>query len=508
MFKQIRNLFRRPVIYIEEKSKETPPLGKIDTTRMSSMSGILSFDDRNPDEILKRQGADVYDEMEAKDSHLYSVYQTRKLALSLIPWDILPASSSSRDKMVAEFVFTVIDDIKGPFPEDIRQLLDAIGKGFSILEIIYKQIGKGKFVGKWGIEELLFHKQKYWFFKDRRWHKADESVVLYRDETHGLKGEEVPWEKIVHYAFDAQDNLYGRAAFKPLYWPYWFKKEGWKLWMVFLDKYGSPTAVGHYPPGTKPNERTVLMDAIEAIQKETGITIPDNMKISFLEASHVGPASYSQLKDACNTEISKGILGATQAVEEGRRGSYALSRAHSEVRKERVESDAIDIADTIQEQIVKRIVDYNFIVEHYPQFIMKYPWEPQKGGPGGGKAAIPGQKDQPSGPAADDILEPDNPAPVGRPQAFSVGFARNLKRAFASVQDSIEKQLSKDKKPVVNVGPIRKALFTDFGNEDSFTFARKVKEFIEPRILEDSDLNETILEAYAELEQEAKCLNI
>jgi len=501
MFEKIRNFFHKssfsetPVQTIDK-----PPLERIETTGTQSMAGILSFADQNPDKILKKQGPDIYDEMEAKDAHIYSVYQTRKLALSLIPWDIIPASSDSRDYTIAEFVFSVIDDCKGPFPEDIRQLLDAIGKGFSILEIIYKQIKKGQFAGKWGIEELLFHKQKYWFFKDRRWHKSDKSVALYRDNVQNLKGEEVPWEKIIHYAYDSQDSLYGRSAFRAIYWPYWFKKEGWKMWMVFLDKYGSPTAIGKYPPGTKKRERKILLDAIEAIQQETGLAIPDNMQVSFLEASHQGPASYSLLKDACNAEISKAILGATQTVEEGKRGSYALSRAHSDVRRERVEADAVDIADVIQDQLVRRIVDYNFITSKYPQFVMRYPWEGQKGGPGGGKAAIPGQKDRSMGPAKPEIIEQDEPAPVGRPQAFSISFTRDLKKAFDGLRGSIEKQLDKGKKSVViNVGPVKKALLSEFGPEQSFQLANKVKNFLEPKISENVDLKDVMIEAYDEL---------
>jgi len=100
--------------------------------------------------------------------------------------------------------------------------------------------------------------------------------------------------------------------------------------------------------------------------------------VSLLEASRSAPASYRDLIDFCNAEISKAILGATQTVEEGRRGSYALSRAHSQVRQERVEADGIAIADVLQQQLVKRIVDFNFVTDRYPQILLRFPWKEQE----------------------------------------------------------------------------------------------------------------------------------
>jgi len=53
----------------------------------------------------------------------------------------VPASDRQRDKEIADFVFTVIDDAKGIFSEDIFQLMDAVGKGFAVLEIPAKVLG-------------------------------------------------------------------------------------------------------------------------------------------------------------------------------------------------------------------------------------------------------------------------------------------------------------------------------------------------------------------------------
>ena len=373
LWERIKNFFTEEKRADQEAKR--PPLQGLKVEEKSFRS-ILGVADENPDEVLRKKGVKIYDEMEAKDAHLYSVYQTRKLAVSRIPWEIVPASDRQRDKDIADFVLTVIDDAKGIFSEDIFQLMDAVGKGFAVLEIVWKEIKTGPYKGKWGIEELVFHPQKYWAFKDKRFHGITESEIFFKEAGVSLK--KVPWTKVIHYAYDAQDSLYGRAAFKPNYWIWWFKKESLKFWICFLEKYAGPTVIGQFPQGTPKTEQDALLEILESIQKETAVAIPDHLSVSLLEASRSAPASYRDLIDFCNAEISKAILGATQTVEEGRRGSYALSRAHSQVRQERVEADGIAIADVLQQQLVKRIVDFNFVTDRYPQILLRFPWKEQE----------------------------------------------------------------------------------------------------------------------------------
>ena len=499
----------------KDKSEKTPPMNKIDTASLQSISGALGGGDKNPDEILKSKGVAIYDEMEAKDTHVYSVYQTRKLAVSMIPWEIYPGDDSPKQQEMAEFVHTAIDDCKGTFTEDLNQLLDAIGKGFSILEIVWKLVDEGRWKGKYMIEELLFHKQKYWYFQDERWHKSDESVALFGSAPMNAKP--VPWEKIIHYAYDAEDNFYGRAAFKSCYWFYWFKKEGWKSWIIFLNKYGTPTAVGTYPPGSDVIEQQKLLDIVETIQEETGVIIPEGMAISFLEASHAGPASYRDLADACNAEISKAILGATQTVEEGRRGSYALSRAHSEVRRERVEADSVDIADVIQQQLVKRLIDYNFVTDIYPQFIMKTfegkdsPVAERK------KKKTPIAKLPPKEEVIPEVVPEEVPPGIGAPvelvkeekeppetpPELPPEPSAELVKVFDRVKTSVKRNYAKKNSPTpINVGSIKKLLKEKFGEEDkAFRFAEKVKTYIEVRIKPDN-IDAIFAEALKQLSQE------
>ena len=69
------------------KERETPPMEEITTSEIKGISSMLGHADGNPDEVLKKQGISVYDDMVAKDAHIYAVYSTRKLSVALTPWE-------------------------------------------------------------------------------------------------------------------------------------------------------------------------------------------------------------------------------------------------------------------------------------------------------------------------------------------------------------------------------------------------------------------------------------
>ena len=80
---------------------------------------------------------ELFEDMEEKDPHLFSQMQTRKLAVTGLDWEVQPFSDDERDKQIAEFVS---DQLKGleNFSEAMLDMLDAIGKGVSVMEIDWK----------------------------------------------------------------------------------------------------------------------------------------------------------------------------------------------------------------------------------------------------------------------------------------------------------------------------------------------------------------------------------
>jgi phage gp29-like protein len=320
----------------------------------------------NPDPILRSQagsrGVDLFQEMEDKDPNIFSDLQTRKLAVIGLDWEIIPASQDAGDVAAAEFMGDVLDGLRG-FSDDLRELLDAVGKGYAISEILWSARPDGRI----GIAEIKSrHQRRFVFDKD--------GALRLLTEADLTAGNPVPPRKFLVHTFQAEhENPYGRGVLSRVYWYYWFKKNAMKFWALYAEKFGGPTAVGKYPAGTDSGPRAALLSALRAIQQETAVTIPANMTIEFLEAQRRGSIdTYSEFLAYLDRQETKAILGQTLTSGEGERsGSLALGRVHAEVRQDILEADTESLRGVLNSQLIPWLVDWNFIVAAYPKFIFK-----------------------------------------------------------------------------------------------------------------------------------------
>lgn len=88
------------------------------------------------DEGNVRAQMELFEEMEEKDTHLFSQMQTRKLAVTGLDWEVQPFSEDEIDKEIADFIDEQLKGIEN-FDEVLIDMLDAIGKGISIMELAW-----------------------------------------------------------------------------------------------------------------------------------------------------------------------------------------------------------------------------------------------------------------------------------------------------------------------------------------------------------------------------------
>lgn len=297
----------------------------------------------------------LYDEMEQKDGHLFAVLQTRKNGLLSRPRTVVAASESPRDQRVARFVEAALRGIGG-LEQALRNMLDALGKGLSVQEVLWR-------VGPEGIvPKRLVSRDPGRFVP-----LPDGGLALrpdpFRPAARAESARSLAPRKFLVFRFGGlYDAPYGRGLCARAYWYYFFKKNNLKFWVIFNEKFGSPTVVGRYRPGAPEEDRERLMEVIENLQNDTGVTVPESVALELLEARRSGSAdTYRDLADWCNDEISKIVLGATLTSGEGRRsGSLAMAKVHEAVRDEYVEADARALEEAVNGQLVRWIVDFNF----------------------------------------------------------------------------------------------------------------------------------------------------
>lgn len=321
----------------------------------SKILASFEFDLKSPDKVLEQEGFEYYDKMLSTDAHVYSVINTRKLGAASIPFEIKPKNNSPEAVLQANFITFLLGEI--PIENHFFDILDAIPKGFSMHEILpVKSSMDNEFNGKIIIEHLVFHSQELFVFKAKKKVGFD---IYFKAKLFGDE-EKLPPGQMLHANFDSH-SPYGKPLLEKLYWYYWFKKEtGFKFWAIFLEKFGGPTAIMSYPSGdTSSTLQQQANSALEDLQASTGISLPDTFSLDFAKVSQ-GDVSFPLMVDVCNSEMSKAALGATQTVEEGRRGSYALSRTHSDVRAEYKAHDTRVLRKAIQDQIIDRFIHMNY----------------------------------------------------------------------------------------------------------------------------------------------------
>ncbi|HMZ51086.1 MAG TPA: DUF935 family protein [Candidatus Sumerlaeota bacterium] len=322
----------------------------------------------------QRSVYELYSEMAEKDGHLYAVLQTRLNGLLSLPRRITPGVSADADALQsADFIHHAIARIPR-LEEMLRALLDGIAKGFAAIELVWSYDEDGHLL----ITDWIAHPQEWFAFSPN-----GELLLLappFEPQAHAPAATNVytsipgrslvaaqdafppPPRKFIALRFGADfRNPYGRGLCQRAYWYYWFKKNALKFWAVYNEKYGAPTAIATYKPGTPPDERRRLRDILEALQTDSGVVIPESVELKLLEQARSGnAASYREFLDWCNDEISKIVLGATLTSSEGRRsGSLALGSIHQLVRQDYIDADARLLEGILNESIIHWLCEVN-----------------------------------------------------------------------------------------------------------------------------------------------------
>ena len=291
---------------------------------------------------------ELFEEMEEKDPHLFSQLQTRKNAVTGLDFEIIPFSDDPRDKEIADFVKEQIDGIES-FEDVETDLLDAIGKGFAVSEIMW-----GYDEGRVVVKEIRSRHQKRFF-----WDSADDSFkVRTKDAPEGVL---LPGNKFIVHKYKARSGHTSRAGIlRVVCWMYLFKNYDLKDWVSFAEVYGLPLRLGKYAPGASEADKLALMQALIQIGADAAGIIPDGTTIDFVTAEKTSSSDlYERLARYCDEQISKAVLGQTLTSDSGG-GSYAQSKTHNDVRHDLTVADCKALASTLRRDLIRPLCIFNF----------------------------------------------------------------------------------------------------------------------------------------------------
>lgn len=322
-----------------------------DITRALFYGGTSQILDQG-DEIIRSRGGGkglrLYDEIE-RDAHAGAVLGKRFSAVTHREWKIDPASDDPIDKEIAETLRQWL--IKLRFDKVTRGGLKAILKGLSAGEVIWER--QGRFIVPAKVKPRA---------PDRfRVDVPGQWRLLTRQ--HPYDGEVLPDRKFILHLHDADDDYpYGKGIGRQLFWPTFFKRQNMSFWLIFNEKFASPTAVGKYPSGASKEQQNKLLSALRAISQQANVIIPEKMTADLLEATRSGSVdAYERLTRYLDEQISEAVLGETLTTTVGSTGgNRALGQVHEGVRQDLAKDDADAYSETINETLIKWCVEFNW----------------------------------------------------------------------------------------------------------------------------------------------------
>ena len=286
------------------------------------------------------------EEMEERYLHYASQLQTRRLAIE----GISPSVEHAKG-VPAKIVDAVNELIEGDeFEEMTGSLTDAIGKGYSVSEII------------WEYQDRVLKPVEY-KWRDPRFFQFDEATrteLRLRDMSDVRNGLELPAAKfIIHQPRTKMGLTVRRGMARPAAWAFLIQSFALKDWAAFAEIYGVPLRLGKYHGNASDDDKRTLLRAVRSIANDAAAIVPQGMEILFekVDGQH-GSAVFGGLIEYVDKQVSKLVLGQTMTSDDG--SSLGQAKIHNEVRLDIQKADGKQLGQTINRDLIVPFVVMNF----------------------------------------------------------------------------------------------------------------------------------------------------
>lgn len=294
-----------------------------------------------------REYLTLAEEMEERDAHYASVLGTRRRAVGGIEPMVEAATDEGRDVEIADSVRRLVRQPE--FGDLVDDLLDALGKGFSVVEILWRR-------GKTWIPDRYEWRDPRWFAFD----KTDGKTLRLVDQSSPENGLELqPYRFVIHRP-RMKSGLPIRSGLARLVAvAHMCKSYAVADWLSFAEIYGQPLRVGKY--GSKATDEDIgkLIDALVNLGTDAAAVIPESMRIEFQNAGAAGNSTvFQNLAEWLDRQVSKAVLGQTMTADDG--SSQSQAQVHNDVRQDIEISDARQLENTINRDLIRPFVDINY----------------------------------------------------------------------------------------------------------------------------------------------------
>ena len=313
---------------------------------------------RPSDDLLIQKGGNralsVYQRL-LNDEQVQACFSKLLQEVTSRPWYVQEYSDKPGDLAVRDYVAEILQEI--PVDDLYKSMAEALIVGFSVGEVMWKKTKRGVIPF-----DIRMRDQRRFVFQES---EDSQTGFTMRCLTFNrmFEGVELPSRKFIVNRFWATHNgdPYGASLGRILYPLVKFRRRAIESYVLYGDRYATPTAYAVAPLSASTKELDILYGHLSNLSQETAIILPEGYTLDFLNPTG-SPDVFKNLIDYIDKEISLLICGENEAGQ-AEAGSRASSQVANNVRVVKASEMSEMISHVLSQTLVRWIVDLNYGVD-------------------------------------------------------------------------------------------------------------------------------------------------
>jgi len=310
---------------------------------------------RPNDDLLIQKGGNralvVYQRL-LYDEQVQSCFRKLLQEVTSRPWYVQQYSDKPGDLAVRDFVAEVLEEM--PLDDIYTGMAEALIAGFSVGEIMWKKTKRGVIPF-----DIRMRDQRRFVFQEEE-DAVNGFTMRCLTFNRMFEGVELPQRKFIvsRYWVSHNGDPYGAALGRILYPLVKFRRRAIESYVLYGDRYATPTAVAKAPLSASTRELDTLYGHLSNLSQETAMILPEGYELDFVVPSG-SPEVFKNLIEYIDKEISLVICGEDEAGQ-AEAGSRASSQVANTIRVVRASEISEMLSQTLTQTLVRWIVDLNF----------------------------------------------------------------------------------------------------------------------------------------------------